>query len=64
MNESLARYAFEVGDTVCIRRIPPSAPMEVIDCSDKSLLVLQAPTGAVVRVGRRAVQMVERAGED
>lgn len=59
----LARYAFKSGDTVCIKGIPPSPPMRVIDCSDRSLLLLEAPTGAVVRLGRLQVALVERGGQ-
>ena len=47
-----------VGDRVYIQGMPVMA-LEVIDCSDPSLIVLQAPNGATLKAGRKTVIRVE-----
>jgi hypothetical protein len=42
------------GDRVFVQGWP-SQSLEVIDCSDRSIVVLRSENGAVVKVGRLAV---------
>jgi hypothetical protein len=42
------------GDRVFVQGWPPQS-LEVIDCSDRSIVVLRSVNGAVVKVGRLAV---------
>lgn len=51
-------YAFRVGDQVLIKGWPPSNVLEVIDTSDRALLILQTPSGATLKVGRLQVTLV------
>jgi len=61
MNDTLAMYAFRVGDQVLIKGWPPSNVLEVIDTSDRALLILQTPSGATLKVGRLQVTLVTKA---
>ena len=58
MSDPLAKHAFRPGDEVRILGIPPSPPMRIIDCTDPALLVLEAPSGYTVRVGRLSCELV------
>ena len=51
---NLQQYNFKAGDQVVVRGWPPSAVMTVIDHSDRSLLILETPGGAQLKVGRLA----------
>jgi hypothetical protein len=42
------------GDRVVVQGWPPQL-REVVDCSDRSIVVLRSENGAVVKVGRLAV---------
>jgi len=58
MTDPLQRYGFRIGDQVRVRGWPPSTVFEVADTSDRALLTLRTPSGAVLRVGRLAVTRV------
>jgi len=60
MNETLAMHAFRVGDQVLVKGWPPSDVLEVIDTSDRALLVLQTPAGATLKVGRLQCTLVTK----
>jgi len=60
MTDTLAMYAFRVGDSVIVKGWPPSNVLEVIDTSDRALLVLQTPAGTTLKVGRLQVTLVNR----
>jgi hypothetical protein len=49
------------GDRVFVQGWPPE-PLEVIDCSDRSIVVLRTVNGAVVKVGRLAVMPAGNCG--
>ena len=42
------------GDRVFVKGWPPQS-LEVVDCSDRSIVVLRSEHGATVKVGRLAV---------
>ena len=60
MTDTLARYNFRLGDQVVIKGWPPSPTLEVVDVNDRALLTLQAPGGALLRVGRLQVTLIDR----
>jgi hypothetical protein len=48
----------QLGDKVFVRGWPPQS-LEVIDCSNRSIVVLRSDNGAVIKVGRMSVVLVE-----
>lgn len=60
MSDTLTRYGFRVGDQVVVKGWPPSSPLIVIDTSDRSLLVLETPSGATLKAGRLQITLVDR----
>jgi acyl CoA:acetate/3-ketoacid CoA transferase alpha subunit len=43
------------GDQVLVEGWPPSAVLKVVDTSDRSLVILRTPNGALLKIGRLAV---------
>jgi hypothetical protein len=60
MTDQLARYNFRVGDQVLVKGWPPSDVLEVIDTSDRALLILQTPSGTTLKVGRLQCTLVAK----
>ena len=60
MTDALTQYSFKVGYQVVVKGWPPSNVLEVIDTSDRALLVLQTPAGTTLKVGRLQVTLVNR----
>jgi hypothetical protein len=47
-----------VGDRVYVQNMPV-LPLEVVDTSDPSLIVLRAPNGATLKAGQKTIIKVE-----
>ena len=50
----MSRQRIKAGDRVFVRGWPPVS-LEVVDATDRSILVLRSEHGALVKVGRLAV---------